>query len=192
MSNLDSLIERWRNSDERAAEAIYNLHRQRTFQLAYALLGNLEDAEEAAQDALTYALLNIGRFDEKRSKFTTWLHMITVNRSRDLLRKRHAPTLSLSDWLFHRQPSIQPTSKPEQRAETSEMRSVVWESVQQLNPILREALVLRHWGDYTYQEIAAIVGCPMKTAQSRVRLAHQKLAQTLVNADIRQIVEEAL
>ena len=69
MTNLEALIERWRAADERAAEAIYNLHRERTFRLAYGLLGNTEDAEEAAQDALAYALLNIHHFDEKRSKF---------------------------------------------------------------------------------------------------------------------------
>ena len=99
MTNLEALIERWRAADERAAEAIYNLHRDRTFRLAYGLLGNTEDAEEAAQDALAYALLNIHHFDEKRSKFTTWLHMITVSRSRDVLRKRRLPTFSLTAWL---------------------------------------------------------------------------------------------
>ena len=92
MATLDVLIERWRAGDQRAAETIYNQHRDRTFRLAYALLGNAEDSEEAAQDALTYALLNIRQFDERRSQFTTWLHMITVSRSRDILRKRRLPT----------------------------------------------------------------------------------------------------
>ena len=69
MADLDILIERWRTGDERAAEAIYNLHQNRTYRLAYAILGNVEDAEEVAQDALTYALLNIHQFDERRSQF---------------------------------------------------------------------------------------------------------------------------
>jgi RNA polymerase sigma-70 factor (ECF subfamily) len=191
MANLEVLIERWRAGDERAAEAIYNLQRTRTFQLAYALLGNVEDAEDAAQDALAYALLNIARFDEKRSQFTTWLHMITVSRSRDVLRKRHAPTFSLADWLIRRRTPAEVTAEPERKAETGEIRSTVWKAVQNLDPMLREALVLRHWGGHTYQEISEIVGCPMKTAQSRVRLAHQKLAQTLSETDLRQIVEES-
>jgi len=192
MANLDVLIERWRAGDQHAAEAIYNLHRDRTFRLAYALLGNTADAEEAAQDALAYALLHINRFDERRSQFTTWLHMITVSRSRDLLRKRHIPAFSLSALLTHRQVPQDPGPGPEQTAEKSEVRSIVWEAVQALNPLLREAIVLRHWGGHTYQEIAEIVSCPMKTAQSRVRLAHQKLAQTLSEADLHQFAEKTL
>jgi RNA polymerase sigma-70 factor, ECF subfamily len=179
MSNLELLIESWRAGDQRAAEAIYHQHRDRTFRLAYALLGNTEDAEEAAQDALTYALRNIAHYDEKRSKFTTWLHMITVSRCRDRLRKRRVPTFSLTTWLSRRNTLTDPAPEPEYSVEMSEMRHNVWEAVQKLNPMLREAIVLRHWGGHTYQEISEITGCPMKTAQSRVRLAHQKLAQSL-------------
>jgi DNA-directed RNA polymerase specialized sigma24 family protein len=62
--------------------------------------------------------------------------------------------------------------------------------VQNLAPVLREAIILRHWGGHTYDEIAEITGCPAKTAQSRVRLAHQKLAQVLGDADLQQPAEE--
>jgi len=190
MANLEVLIERWRARDERAAEAIYNLHRDRTFRLAFALLGNTEDAEEAAQDALAYALQNIAHFDEKRSQFSTWLHMITVSRSRDVLRKRRVPSFSLTEWFSRRKYVHDPHSGPEKKAEISEMRHTIWDAVQNLNPMLREAIILRHWGGHSYQEIAEIVGCPMKTAQSRVRLAHQKLAQILTEPDFPKIAEE--
>jgi len=190
--NINVLIERWRAADERAAEAIYYQHQERTFRLAYALLGNAEDAEEAAQDALTYALLNIHKFDERRSKFTTWLHMITISRSRDCFRKRRLPTFSLIAWLRNRQNPPDPRPGPEHQFEKTEVRNTVWTAVQNLNPLLREVIILRHWGGHTYKEIAEIVGCPMKTAQSRVRLAHQKLSHTLAEIDLNQIVEEAL
>lgn len=190
MSNLEALIESWRFGDQRAAEAIYQMHRDRTFRLAYALLGNTEDAEEAAQDALAYALQNISHFDERRSKFSTWLYMITVSRCRDRLRKRRVPTFSLTEWLNRRTSRPKPISEPEQGVEINEMRNLVWDAVQALNPMLREAIVLRHWGGHTYQEIAEITGCPMKTAQSRVRLAHQKLAGSLADRDLSEMMEE--
>ncbi|GAB4578287.1 MAG: sigma-70 family RNA polymerase sigma factor [Anaerolineales bacterium] len=183
MANLETLIERWRAGDVRAAEAIYDLHRARTFRLALGLLGNDEDAEEAAQDALAYALLNIAHFDERRSQFTTWLHTITVSRSRDILRKRR-PAFSLTEWLKGRQSPPDPRPGPEENAERAETRHTIWNAVQHLSPMLREALLLRHWAGHTYEEIAEIVGCPMKTAQSRVRLAHQKLAQTLGDGNL--------
>jgi len=190
MPNLENLIERWLAGDQQAAESLYTLHREHTFRLAYALLGNTEDAEEAAQDALSYALLNINRFDQKRSRFTTWLHMITVSRSRDLLRKRRQPTLSLSALLQRRQSPPDPGPSLEQLAEKKELHNSVWAAVHKLTPALREAIVLRHWGRHTYQEIGQIVGCPMKTAQSRVRLAHQKLVQTLAEVELPFLTEE--
>jgi RNA polymerase sigma-70 factor (ECF subfamily) len=190
MKNLELLIERWRAGDERAAEMLYNQYQEQTFRLAYGLLGNTADAEEAAQDALTYALLHIHHFDERRSKFTTWLHTITVSRSRDLLRKRRAPTFSLTAWLQNRQSPRDSQPGPEQRATKKEARNAVWDALQELSPMLREAAILRHWGNLTYQEIAEILGCTMKTAQSRVRLAHQKLARILDEDDLQQTAEE--
>jgi RNA polymerase sigma-70 factor (ECF subfamily) len=190
MPNLENLIERWRTGDQRAAESIYNLHKESVFRLAYALLGNTQDAEEAAQDALSYALRNIDRFDPSRSKFSTWLHMITVSRSRDLYRKRRRPTLSLSDWLQRRLYPQNTEFGLEEYVEKTELRNDIWEAVQNLSPMLREAIVLRHWNRLTYQEIGEIVGCPMKTAQSRVRLAHQKLSKALVEVDAQQNAQE--
>ena len=190
MRNLVVLIERWRAGDQRAAESIYNQHREQTFRLAYGLLGNTEDAEEAAQNALTYALLHIHHFDERQSRFTTWLYTITVSRCRDILRKRHLPTFSLMTWFQDRHHVLDSRPGPEQQTEKNENRKSVWNAVQNLSPLLREAIILRHWGGHTYQEIAEITGCPMKTAQSRVRLAHQELASILGEIDFQQSVEE--
>ena len=190
MKNSDAFIDRWRTGEQAAAELIYNHHRERTFRLAYGLLGNTEDAEEAAQDALGYALSNIHHFDERRSKFTTWLHMITVSRSRDIMRKRRLPTFSLTTWLARGKNPEDPRPGPEKKIERVESHNQVWLEVQQLSPLLREAVVLRYWGGHTYQEIADIVGCPMKTAQSRVRLAHKKLTNSLASFDLNQVTEE--
>ena len=92
-------IERWRNGDQRAAEALYADHRTRVFRLAYGLLGNVQDAEEVAQDTLSYALINIARFDADRAQFSTWLHTIAVSRVRDRQRRKRFSLTSLSQWL---------------------------------------------------------------------------------------------
>lgn len=190
MVNLETLIERWRAGDQRAAESIYNEHREQTFRLAYALLGNTQDAEEATQDALSYALTHIHHFDLRRSKFTTWLYMITVSRSRDIIRKRRLPTFSITAGLVPQRNPMYSRLGPEQQVTEDETRKSVWDALQDLSPDLREAATLRHWGGLTYQEIAEITGCTMKTAQSRVRLAHQKLVRSLGELDFHQSVEE--
>jgi RNA polymerase sigma-70 factor (ECF subfamily) len=190
MTHLDTLIDRWKAGEARAAEEIFNLHRDRVYRLSYGLLGNAQDAEEATQDALTYALLKIDNFDPRRSQFTTWLHMITVSRCRDLHRKRHMPTLSLSEWFHSRRKEPASEITPEHQAIRGETRQTIWGAVQGLPSTLREAIVLRHWGGHTYQEIADIVGCPIRTAQSRVRLAHQRLKRNLTESNLQPILQE--
>ena len=49
---------------------------------------------------------------------------------------------------------------------------------------LREAILLRYWADYTYQEMGDMLGCSMRTAQSRVRLAHKQLGTVLAQNDL--------
>jgi RNA polymerase sigma-70 factor (ECF subfamily) len=179
MTNVNILIERWQTGDERAVEALYNYHRERVFRLAYGILDNRVDAEEVTQESLIYAPTNIKRYDPRRARFSTWLHTITVSRCRNVLRSRRGLRLSLASWLKKGGDVPDPTPDQERQAVRAEIRGKVWQAVQQLSPPLREAILLRHWSGHTYKEIAEIVDCPLSTAQSRVRLAHQQLRLAL-------------
>lgn len=190
MANIKALTERWQDGDERAAEALYNHYRHSTFRLAYGMLGNAADAEEVAQDALTYALVNIGRYDASRARFSTWLHTITVSRCRDKRRRKILPKLSLTAWLQRGRELADPGPTPEQATVKHETHSQVWRAVQALSPKLREAVLLRYWAGHTYREMADILGCPIPTAQSRVRLAYEQLRPVLAAADPAHLEKE--
>jgi RNA polymerase sigma-70 factor (ECF subfamily) len=181
MTDVNALIERWQGGDDRAAETLYYYHREQTFRLAYGLLGDQADAEEAAQDALNYALTNIRRFDPNRAGFGTWLHTITVSRCRDKQRQRRRflGQFSLTAWLQGGGNVFDPGLLQEQQVLESERCDEVLAAVQQLNPQLREAVMLRYWAGHTYREMADILDCPIPTAQSRVRLAYQRLRDSL-------------
>lgn len=187
--NIDTLIERWLVHDESAAEALYNYFRQPLFQLAYGLLGDAHDAEEAAQDSLMYALTNIARFDPSRASFKTWLHIITVSRCRDRQRRKRVLSLPLTNWLQQKGEPVDAAYTPERHALRAETHSQVWHAVQKLNQPLREAVVLRYWAGHTYREIARITGCPLRTAQSRVRLAFDQLRTALSPATLTDLAE---
>jgi RNA polymerase sigma-70 factor (ECF subfamily) len=190
--DLSILIERWRAGDERAAEALYQRHIGPIYRLAFGLLASPEDAEEVAQDVLAYALSHIDAYDAGRSRFTTWLHTITISRCRDKRRRRWLPRLSLTA-LFGRGGDIpDPARRPEQVAAAGETRGEVWAAVQALSPALREAVLLRYWSEHTYREMAEILGCPVPTAQSRVRLAFQELRHSLNRSDWATLEKEAL
>jgi RNA polymerase sigma-70 factor (ECF subfamily) len=178
MTDVNALIVRWQGGDEHAAEALYSYHRDRTFRLAYGLLGNQDDAEEVAQDALAYALTNIDRYDPVRGSFGTWLHVIAVSRCRDRQRRQRLSLSSLTAWL-REEDVVDPAPNQERRVIRAETRGEIWEAIQGLSPRLREAVVLRYWAGHTYAEIARIMKCPVPTAQSRVRLAYQRLRAVL-------------
>ena len=189
MSDISTLIKRWQAGDERAAEAIFDQYCDSVFRLAYTLLGDEADAEEVVQDALTYALTHIERYDPLRARFSTWLHTITVSRCRNKRRRRLLPSISLFAWLKGGGDVPDPAPGPEHQAIRKTTCDEVWEAVETLSPPLREAVVLRHWANYTYQEISDMLGCPMRTAQSRVRLAYKRLGAILIESDI-TILEE--
>jgi RNA polymerase sigma-70 factor (ECF subfamily) len=189
MPEINALIQRWKAGDERAAEAIYNQYRDTAFNLAYTLLGNPADAEEVAQDALTYALTRIERYDPSRARFSTWLHTITVSRCRNK-RRRYVPSVHLVAWYTRGGDVPDPTPGPERQAISETTRDEVWEALETLSPRLREAIVLRHWADYTYQEIGDMLGCSMRTAQSRVRLAHKRLKGILAANELAMLEEK--
>jgi RNA polymerase sigma-70 factor (ECF subfamily) len=179
MIAISALIERWQAGDERAAQALYDHFWDRTFSLAYGLLGDPDDTEEVAQDALYYALANIARFDPHRASFSTWLHTITVSRCRNRHRRQRLSWSSLTNWLTRGGDVPDQTPGHEQKIIRMETQSEVWEAVQDLSPRLREAVLLRYWAGHTYREMADILGCPVPTAQSRVRLAFERLRAAL-------------
>lgn len=191
MTDISVLIRRWRAGDEWAAEVIYDQYRDSAFSLAYTLLDDPGDAEEAAQDALTYALTHIERYDPGRARFSTWLHTITISRCRDRRRRRILPSLSLVAWLKGGGDAPDPALGPEHQAIQKTTCDEVRQALETLRPPLREAILLRYWADYTYQEIGDMLGCSMRTAQSRVRLAHKQLRKILAQNDLAILEEKA-
>lgn len=190
MKNTHVMVQRWLDGDERAAEALYTYHRDRVFGLAYGLLGDPLEAEEVAQDALTYALLNIKRYDADRASFMTWLHIITVSRCRDRYRRRRVSNIPLHDWIRSSNDVRDPGPGPEDRVACMETQGQVWTAVRELKPQLREAILLRYWAGHTYKEVSQILGCPLRTAQSRVRTAFRELRTALAPAHSNGLNEE--
>jgi RNA polymerase sigma-70 factor (ECF subfamily) len=86
---------------------------------------------------------------------------------------------SLTAWLQGGGNAPDPGLSQEQQILKTERYNEVLDAVQDLTPMLREAVLLRYWAGHTYREMAEILGCPVPTAQSRVRLAYQRLRDSL-------------
>jgi RNA polymerase sigma-70 factor (ECF subfamily) len=175
--DLDELIDAAAGGDQRACTALYDRFVQPVYRLAYGVLLNQQDAEEVVQDSFGYAFQSLHRYDRARSSFRTWLYTITLSRCRNKRRRKWLPTMPLADmaeWLPGREPN------PESAVEQLSIREMVWNALGELSPKQREAVVLRYFDGLTYREMAMVLGCPLKTAESRVRLAHETLYQTLI------------
>jgi RNA polymerase sigma-70 factor, ECF subfamily len=181
--NLEDLIARACSGDQAACAAIYQQLVRPVYRLAYGILLDQEDAEEVVQDSFAYAFASLRRFDPARSAFRTWLFTITMSRCRNKRRRKWLPTINLADiadWL----PGSDP--HPERLVEESGVRSTVLDALRNLSPKLREAVVLRYFDGLSFKEMAEVLECPQKTAESRVRLAHDALYTEL--ADQRDVL----
>ena len=81
------LIQQAREGDSKAFSLLVESYQERVIHLANSLVGNLEDARDAAQEAFVKAYQHLSAFEE-HSQFYTWLYRITVNTCHDFLRKK--------------------------------------------------------------------------------------------------------
>lgn len=179
MPDIEILIQRWQAGEEQAAEEIYNQYRGSTYGLAFAILADTADAEEVAQDSLMYALVHIDNFNPNLARFATWLNTITISRCRNKRRRRLLPKLSFFRWRKRGGDAIYPAPGPERQTIQTFTRDEIWAAMQTLHQPLREALILRHWANFTYPEIGQMLGCSARVARSRVLKAHDLLEPLL-------------
>lgn len=175
---LQTLITQARQGDQAACAALYQQHVRAVYRLAYGVLLDEHDAQEVVQDSLAYAFASLARFDPSRSAFKTWLYTITMSRCRNKRRRKWFPTANLADiaeWLPGHEPH------PERVIQQQGVRETVLEALRELTPKLREAIVLRYFDGLSFKEMAEVLNCPQKTAESRVRLAHDQLYKRLAD-----------
>ncbi|MFO7539434.1 MAG: RNA polymerase sigma factor [Chloroflexota bacterium] len=175
-SPTQTVIERCLAGEEGAYLLLYKQYAAMLYRLVYSLLQHREDAEEVVQDSFEYAFRTLHRYDPNKAAFKTWLYTIAVSRCRNKRRRKWLPTFGL-DLAANRADTGQPT--PDEVLALTEKQQQVWQALQELTPKLRETAVLRYYESLTYAEIGAILDIPTKTAESRMRLAHNVLREQL-------------
>ncbi len=173
-NSVESLIAACLGGDQRSYEALYSQFADGIYRLCYSLLLHRQDAEDVMQDTFVYAFKNLHRYDARRAGFKTWLYTIAISRCRNQYRRKWPLLLDIGQ-LFHLDVSAPKSETPEAALTERDTRDAVEAALAALSPRLREAVVLRYGHGLTYREIAAVMDCPQKTAESRVRLAHEAL-----------------
>ena len=171
------LLERVARGDERALEALYNLHAGKVLATARRLLGTLGEAEEVVQDTFVDVWNRAASFDDARGSAATWILTIGRNRAIDRLRARASVQRAVAD-LSRGEPPAAP-AWPDQQAEHAQDRSRIARALQQLSPEQRAVVELAYFDGLSQSEIAARTGHPLGTIKGRARAALEKLAQSL-------------
>jgi RNA polymerase sigma-70 factor, ECF subfamily len=173
-------IERAKQGDAEAFQALYDRHKRRVYSLCLRMTANTAEAEDLTQEAFLQLYRKIATF-RGESAFSTWLHRLSVNVVLMHLRKKSLPVVSLEETT---QGGEEDTPKKDFGADDLALagsidRLRLQRAVNDLPPGYRTIFVLHDVEGYEHNEIAALVGCSIGNSKSQLHKARMKLRDML-------------
>ena len=173
-------IRQCRNGSRKAFEVVVNKYMKDAYYIALGFVGNQEDAMDLSQEAFFRAYRNLDSLNSD-SKFFPWFYQILKNLCFSHLRKfRNKKTQSLNG--AENPIDIQDEKNsfdPEMVAERNEAKDKLWQAIGQLDEKHREVIILRHFQNYSYDQIAKTLLYSKGTVMSRLYYARKKLRELL-------------
>lgn len=174
-------LEEARRGSKEAFGKLITAYQSPVFNLAYRMLGNADEAEQAAQEAFIRAWTRLDSYDPAH-KFSTWMLSITSNYCIDQLRKRRAQLLSIEGPLpAHPALMSERSDGPESLATSSEREESVQRLLETLPDDYKQAVVLRYWYDMSYEEIAEVMDTSVSAIKSRLFRARRQMAEVAMD-----------
>ena len=161
------------NGDDDAFTRLVERYQKPVYNLCYRMLGNEQEAEDAAQESFWRAYQAIRRYDPERS-FATWLLSIAAHYCIDLQRKRRLPVMEIEDWMEEILPDHAPD--PEKASGDREDKDRIHKMLAELNPQDRAAIILRYWYEFSEEEISQTLKLSVSAVKSRLHRARLKFA----------------
>ena len=168
------LARRAASGDQAAFAELVRLHQQAVYNVAFRMLGNARDAEDAVQDAFIRAYQFFDRFDPARP-LAPWLKRIAVNVCLNRLDVAK-PASSLNDDLS---PPKDPHPSPEAQTIAHQHGERIRTAILELPPNYRAVIELRHFQELSYEEITSILKRPLNSIKSDLFRARKLLAERL-------------
>lgn len=173
------LIARYAAGERRAFSELMKIYRNKALNFAYRYLGDIDEAEDAAQDCFVRIYLNRQRFDINKA-FEPWFYRILTNICRDRLRKK-----GRFDNLKDRFKQEKLTEKNGTNGNTIAGSELFVQALQKLDSAKREVLILRFNKDLSYEEIAKALDISPGTVMSRLHRAKKELEKILKKMGIK-------
>lgn len=182
------LVERVQRGDKHAFDLLVGKYQQRIQALVSRYLRDPDDVQDVTQETFIKAYRALPKF-RADSQFYTWLYRIAINTAKNFLvaRSRRPPAadVEISDAEHYAGgESLQEVETPENRLAGEELRRVVFAAIEALPEDLRTAVTLREFDGLSYEDIAAVMDCPVGTVRSRIFRAREA-----IDAEIRPLLD---
>ncbi len=151
------------------------------FNLAYRMLGDPAEAEDAAQETFVRVYTRLHSYDPS-FKFSSWIRSIASHYCIDRIRRRRDSHIALDNVLAQRA-FADPSEDPERKALQRETQESVQVLMRQLPAAYRAVLGLRYWQDLSYEEMAETLGTTTSAIKSRLHRARCLLAEQMNASD---------
>lgn len=167
-----AIVGRCLAGDPDAYAGIVARYQRGLFNVALRMLGSYEEARDTTQNAFIKAYEHLDSYDTGQ-RFFGWIYRILRNECLNVLRARRP---------FEPVPVDLPCGDAAgDPVEAAERRRAIQAALLMLPPDYREIIVLRHFTELSYEEIAAMLGIPAKTVKSRLYTARQRLGELLID-----------
>lgn len=184
------LVARCRDGDRTAFDDIVRRYGDRIVNTLLRLLGNREDAYDAAQETFVRAYRGIEQF-RGEAQLSTWLYRIATNVARNRFRdgsRKGRDRVSSIETLSENAPQLADaaaqTDRPDAVAIGRELEDALQRCLDELPETLRAAFVFRVIDGMTYEEIARVLDCPRGTVKSRLNQARRTLRKRLAEQSL--------
>jgi RNA polymerase sigma-70 factor (ECF subfamily) len=157
--------------DEHAFEILVTRYQGPIYNAVLRMVRDRDDASDLTQNAFLKAFQQLSRFDPQY-KFFSWLYRIAINESLNFVKRSGRQEPLESD-------GIASDPDPERIVVSAEVGRHVQDALMKIAPDYRAVIVLRHFHDCAYDEMAAILGIPEKTVKSRLFSARRQLRELL-------------
>lgn len=179
MATEHELIRKAQAGDAQAFDGLVTCFRDRIFRVVCHMLGSESEAEDVTQEVFVRAYRSLGRF-RGECGFFSWLYRIASNQVytaiRRVVRRRRVYEEAARDFCEISNPDC---PDPERLALRDESQSLILDALQQVDPRLREAVVLKDLEELEISEIAGILQVPEGTVKSRIFRGREDLRRIL-------------
>lgn len=186
----DELMQRVKDGDMLAFDILVRKWQRQLFDFVYRIVGDFEIARDVCQEVFLRVYQYSGRY-QPRNQFKTWIYRIAINCSMNELRKwklRWALPLKALYQLKGKERQIiedtftDPRPQPDEEIQMVEVSRYVQDALRRLPDKQRIVIILRHYEELKFHEIASILDCPLSTVKTQMRRGLNRLKKILGNS----------